>query len=79
MTLEELELLAKMGMFDAYREEIGIEGVAVKALVRKLIVVAMAAKLYRDKVDYTGGDSTQYFREEQYALDKALAALEVPE
>jgi len=33
------------------------------------------ATVYRAKVDYTGGDSPPYFRDEQDELDKALAAV----
>ena len=43
--------------------------------VDKLIAVAKAAYWYREKVEYTGGDSTEHFRAEQDALDAALAPL----
>lgn len=42
---------------------------------RTLIDVARAAKKYRDKVDYTGGDGTMFFEEERKILDEALAKL----
>jgi hypothetical protein len=41
----------------------------------KLVAVARAAQTYRDKVEYTGGDSTEHFALEQLALEAALAAL----
>ncbi len=34
--------------------------------------VVFAARRYRDKVDYTGGDSTEFFATEQKALDAAF-------
>lgn len=49
--------------------------VAMRSCAEAMSAVARAAKIYRDKVDYTGGDSTEYFIDEQNKLDEALAKL----
>lgn len=74
MKLEAIRALAtKISEDDTTRYTIDEHDLAEAVL--KLLDVAEAAKKYRDKVDYTGGDGIEYFIAEQDRLDTALIPL----
>lgn len=57
-------------MFDKLRDELA----TLRARLELAEKVVEAARVYRDRVDYTGGDNLNEFAGEQGALDAALDA-----